>query len=583
MSLVISDETELKYDRLSLIPLGGQSEIGQSLWALSYGGEILLVDAGVCYPGTDLPGVDLLLPNINFLVANQQRITALVLTNGHEEHSGAIGYLLSHLKIPRILAPRFVSALVSQNLMGRGYDSSGTVLDTIETRYPYQIGPFEVEWIQVNDAIADATALRINTPEGAIVYTSSFKVDQTPVDGRHIDISRLAQVGESGVALLISNSAGVENAGYTPSERAVQPAFEKALETAESRIFFLMHGTNTHRLQMLFDLAKKYERKVVLYGDTLIQSAVAAVITGNLVYDRSIEASLDQFGKLKDDEVLIVATGDDDDALSMMWDLAHGKCRDLTLKKHDVLVFSAEIYPGRSRRVAMILDQLLSLGVQVFNSMRDGVHVSKHASQEELKLMLSITRPRYFVPSIGEGRHIMHHAQLAIDFGIPTESVFPLRNGEVLELANGGANVIGSVEAQAVLYNRDQGESVTSFSVNERRSLSNEGVLTIAVLLTPAGDILQPPRLEYAALGFTNTPEWETVRADMLTAIEEVVARFKSAQEQAAGEEATDAEPPSLRGSIREVVSKLLRSRFQAKPTVQIVVHEVAPEKAKAK
>lgn len=583
MSLVISDETELKYDRLSLIPLGGQSEIGQSLWALSYGGEILLVDAGVCYPGTDLPGVDLLLPNINFLVANQQRISALVLTNGHEEHSGAIDYLLSHLKIPRILAPRFVSALVSQNLMGRGYDSSGTILDTIETRYPYQIGPFEVEWIQVNDAIADATALRINTPEGAIVYTSSFKVDQTPVDGRHIDISRLAQVGESGVALLISNSAGVENAGYTPSERAVQPAFEKALETAESRIFFLMHGTNTHRLQMLFDLAKKYERKVVLYGDTLIQSAVAAVITGNLVYDRSIEASLDQFGKLKDDEVLIVATGDDDDALSMMWDLAYGKCRDLALKKHDVLVFSAEIYPGRSRRVAMILDQLLSVGVQVFNSMRDGVHVSKHASQEELKLMLSITRPRYFVPSIGEGRHIMHHAQLAIDFGIPTESVFPLRNGEVLELANGGANVIGSVEAQAVLYNRDQGESVTSFSVNERRALSNEGVLTIAVLLTPAGEILQPPHLEYAALGFTNTPEWETVRADMLTAIEEVVARFKSAQEQAAGEETTDAEPPSLRGSIREVVSKLLRSRFQAKPTVQIVVHEVAPEKAKAK
>lgn len=582
MSLVISDETELKYDRLSLIPLGGQSEIGQSLWALSYGGEILLVDAGVCYPGTDLPGVDLLLPNINFLVANQQRITALVLTNGHEEHSGAIGYLLSHLKIPRILAPRFVSALVSQNLMGRGYDSSGTILDTIETRYPYQIGPFEVEWIQVNDAIADATALRINTPEGAIVYTSSFKVDQTPVDGRHIDISRLAQVGESGVALLISNSAGVENAGYTPSERAVQPAFEKALETAESRIFFLMHGTNTHRLQMLFDLAKKYERKVVLYGDTLIQSAVAAVITGNLVYDRSIEASLEQCSKLKDDGVLIVATGDDDDALSMMWDLAHGKCRDLSLKKHDVLVFSAEIYPGRSRRVAMILDQLLSLGVQVFNSMRDGVHVSKHASQEELKLMLSITKPRYFVPSIGEGRHIMHHAQLAIDFGMPTESVFPLRNGEVLELANGGANVIGSVEAQAVLYNRDQAESVTSFSVNERRALSNEGVLTIAVLLSPEGDILQPPRLEYAALGFTNTPEWQAVRGDMLTAIEEVVARFKSAQAQSA-QETPEAEPPSLRGSIREVVSKLLRSRFQAKPTVQIVVHEVAPEKAKAK
>jgi ribonuclease J len=583
MSLVISDETELKYDRLSLIPLGGQSEIGQSLWALTYGGEILLVDAGVCYPGTDLPGVDLLLPNINFLVANQQRITALVLTNGHEEHSGAIGYLLNHLKIPRILAPRFVSALVSQNLMGRGYDSAATILDTIETRYPYQIGAFEVEWIQVNDAIADATALRIHTPEGAVVYTSSFKFDQTPVDGRQMDVARLAQAGEAGVTLLISNSAGVENPGYTPSERAVMPAFERALESAESRIFFLMHGTNTHRLQMLFDLAKKFERKVLLYGDTLIQSAVAAVITGNLVYDRSIESTLAQLPKLKDDQVLICATGNDDDALEMMWDLAHGKCHDLAVKKHDVLVFSAEIYPGRSRRVAMILDQLLSLGVQVFNSMRDGVHVSKHASQEELKLMLSITRPRFFVPSIGEGRHIMHHAQLAIDFGIPADNVFPLRNGEVLELSNGAASVIGSVEAQAVLYNRDQAESVTSFSVNERRALSNEGVITVAVLLAPDGELLQPPRLEYAALGFTNTRDWETVRQELLAAVEEVVNRFRTAQKEPPDENPDAAEPPSMRASIREVVSKMLRARFQAKPTVQIVVHEVAPAEAKAK
>lgn len=573
MSLVISDETELKYDRLSLIPLGGQSEIGQSLWAITYGGEILLVDAGVCYPGTDLPGVDLLLPNINFLVANQQRVTALVLTNGHEEHSGAIGYLLSHLKIPRILAPRFVSALVSQNLMGRGYDTSATVLDTIEPRYPYQIGPFEVEWIRVNDAIADATALRINTPEGAVLYTSSFKFDQTPVDGRQMDVHRLAQCGESGVTLLISNSAGVENAGYTPSERAVLPAFERALDSAESRIFFLMHGTNTHRLQMLFDLAKTYERKVILYGDTLIQSAVAAVITGNLLYDRSIEATLEQLPKLKDEQVLIVATGDDDDALSMMWDLAHNKCKAMALKKDDVLVFSAEIYPGRSRRVAVILDQLLSLGVQVFTSMRDGVHVSKHASQEELKLILSITRPKFFVPAIGEGRHIMHHAQLAIDFGLPSDNVFPLRNGEVLEISNGGAGVIGSVEAQAVLYNRDQAESVTSFSVNERRALSTEGVLTIAVLLTPEGELLQPPHLEYAALGFTNTPEWQTVREDLLNAIAEIVARFRNPPKP----EDPDAEPPSLRAAIRETVSKMLRSRFQAKPTVQIVVHEVAP------
>jgi ribonuclease J len=567
MAVVIDGVTELKYDRLSLIPLGGQSEIGQVLWALSYGGEIMLIDAGACYPPTDLPGVDLMLPNTNFLAANQDRITALLLTNGHEEHCGAVAYLLNRINIPRILAPRFVSALVSQSLMSRGVSSFDTIIDTIETRHSYHIGAFDVEWIQVNDAIADACALRISTPEGLIVYTSSFKLDQTPVDSRLMDVASLAEAGDDGVTLLISDSAGVENRGYTPSEKSVAASFEKRIQEATGRVIVIMNGTNTHRLQILFDLAKRTNRKVLLYGDMLIQTAVAAAITGNLIYDRSIEATLADADKLPDENVLIVATGDDGDALSVMHDLAYNKRSDMVIKRGDVLIFSSEIYPGQSRRVANILDQLLSMGISAVIGYRKGVHVTNHAGQEELKLMLSITKPRYFIPAIGEGRHIMHHAQLASDFGIAQENIFPLRNGQMLEIINGVASIAGSVESEAVLFNRNNAESVTRFSVNERRALSIEGVLTIALVLDADWNMVQEPRMEGAALGFVHSREWLKARAELLHNIQEVVNKQKEIE----GSDTT-----SLRAAVREVSSKTIRSKMQAKPTIQIVIHEIS-------
>lgn len=560
MAVVIDAVTELKYDRLSLVPLGGQSEIGRVLWALSYAGEILLIDAGANYPPTDLPGVDLLLPNLNFLSANRERIIGLLLTNGHEEHSGAVGYVLDHLKVPRIFATRFVSALLSQS---KSYD---TEIDTIEPRQEYEIGPFTVEWIPVNDAIADACALKINTPEGVVMYTSSFKLDQTPVDNRLMDIGRLAQTGDNGVTLLISDSAGVENRGYTPSEKAVSTALEKHIHSAKGRVIVVMNGTNTHRLQILFDIAKKTERKVVLYGEMLVHTAVAAVITGNLIYDRSIEASLADLSKLDDSDVLVVATGEDGDALGLLQDFAFRRREDFSIEMGDLIIFSADIYPGQSRRLATIQDQLLALGINAVIGSKGGVHVSNHASQEELKLMISITKPKYFVPAIGEGRHIKHHAQLAIDCGIPADNVFAFRNGTVIEIWNGSAGIVGNVEADAVFFNRDQAESVTRYSVNERRSLSNEGVLSVACIVDSDWKLLQPPTMEGAALGFANSRDWITIREELVAFIQEAILKHKATE---------DADLITLRTAVRDIVSKTIRSRLQSKPTIHVVVHEV--------
>lgn len=562
MAGILTGSAQIRYDRLSLAPLGGQSELGQVLWVVSYGGELLLLDAGAAYPGEDLPGVDLLLPNTNFLEANQERITALILTNGHEEHSGAVGYLLNHLRIPRIMAPRFVSSLVAQNLMGR---SCQTIIDTIEVRHPYQIGSFELEWVQVNDAIADACALRLSCPEGTVIYTSSFKLDQTPVDNRQLDVARLAQLGDAGVLLLLSDSAGVESPGYTPSEKAVSGALEKHIAEAPGRVIVVLPGTNTHRLQILFDLASKWQRKVVLYGETLIKTAVVAVITGNLVYDRRIEAGLEDLSLIADRNVLVVATGLEGDPMDILEELAYGKNKDLAVKQGDTVIFSAEPPPGASRQLAAFLDQFLSAGVRTIYGARSGVYVSKHASREELKLMLSIVRPKYFVPALGEGRHIMHHAQLAGEWGMPAENVFPLKNGEILEVGAGGAGVIGEIESQAVLYNRDQGERVTTFSVNERRTLSLEGALMVGCVVDPSFNLVSGPIFEAGASGFLQSDEWRETREELAALIRETVAAYRLSSDDLSG----------LRAAIKDLVTKTVRARLQAKPLVHVVVHEV--------
>jgi ribonuclease J len=562
MAGIVTGSAEIKFDRLSVVALGGQGEHGQVLWVLSHGGDLLLIDAGAAYPSEGMPGVDLLLPNTNFLEANQDRILALLLTNGHEEHSGAVTYLLNHLKIPRIMGPRFVSAFVSQSLMHKSYD---TIIDTIETRHPYQIGPFEVEWIQVNDAIADACALQINTPEGTVIYSSSFKLDQTPVDNRLLDVARLAQIGDNGVLLLISDSAGVESPGYTPSEKAVALPLAKYIEAATGRVIVAIPGTNTHRLQILFDLARQLDRKVVLYGETLIQTAVVAVVTGNLVYDRKIEASMVDLARLPDERILVVGTGLEGDPMNLLSELAYGKNKELPIKEGDTVIYSAEVSPGRSREMANILDEFLSAGVKTVYSKKHGVHVSKHASCEELKLMLVLTNPKYFIPALGEGRHIMHHAQLAKECGIPSESIFPLKNGEILEMGNGVAAVIGTIEAEAVLYNRDQGERVTTYSVNERRNLSTEGALTIGCVVDAKGNLVSGPTIEAGASGFLLSDEWATVKSELTATIIEQISNREP--------EKSDAN--SLRAGIREVVTKTIRSRLQAKPTIQVVVHEV--------
>ncbi|MBK9144362.1 MAG: ribonuclease J [Candidatus Melainabacteria bacterium] len=566
MSIIASDTANIHYDSLSVIPLGGQSELGQLLWIVGYGGKILLVDAGAAYPNESLPGVDLLLPNTNFLETNQERILALLLTNGHEEHCGSVSYLLRHLDIPRIMAPRFVCQLLAGAASDGGASSRlPDLLDTVETGSPYEIGPFEVEWLPVNNAIADACALSIGSPAGNLVYTSSFKLDQTPVDRRFLDVGGFSKAGDRGVSLLISDSSGVEYTGYTPSEASIAPALEKAVGAAEGRVLVVFPGTNTHRLQIFFNIARSTGRKVVLVGDSLLRTALAAAITGNLIYDRSLEATVEELESLDEDRVMVIASGIEDDPLNVLYSLAYGNHPEISLKEGDSLIYSAHVMPGRLRFLAMILDQLLGLGVHAVQGFKQGVHVSKHASCEELKLMLSMVKPRYFIPAIGEGRHIMHHAQLAIDWGLDPENVFPINNGDILEIRNGVASLVGSIEAEPVLFNREQGERVSTASVKERRALSLEGVVTVCMVVDPSLNIIAGPTVTAGASGFLRAPQWQDTVDKLKAVVIEAVSEIKDGTETGA-----------MRAALRDLCVKTLRGRLNAKPTVQVVVHEVS-------
>ena len=483
MSDFITSLADFDPSAVYAVALGGQAEMGLVLWLFIHQGQILIVDAGASYPATELPGVDLFLPNTNFLEANQDKIAGLILTNGHEEHCGAVSYLLSHVKVPRVMAPPFVATLIRDNTYDLYGDSSGAgkggqalpELEQIETRKQYKVGPFGLEWIDCNNAIADSCALKISTGCGNIVYTSSFKLDQTPVDGNLLDVGRLAAIGDDGVELLISDSANVEEQGYTPSEKKLAQKFNSLSKNSRGRLIVVAPATNTHRLKILVEAARLGNRRVILIGDTLHKVAVAAAMTGHLPFDQKNSASLSDLTKLSDEQVFVIASSIEADPINTLDQLATGTHPQFALKDGDTLVFSSDVMPGHARHMGIILDELLTRNVKCIWGTRQGVHVSKHASREELKMIVATVKPHYFVPAIGEGRHITQHGELSEDVGLQSDQVFCLANGDVFELSGGFASVMGNIESQPVLFNREQGERVTTASVNERRALSLEG------------------------------------------------------------------------------------------------------------
>ena len=489
---------------LKVIPLGGLGEIGKNMMALEYDDDIIVIDAGVLFPEEDMLGVDLVIPNIAYLTENRDRVKGILITHGHEDHTGALPYVLRELNVP-VYASRLTQGLIEVKL--REHRSLRNVkLEVVEPGALVDLGKFQAEFFRVCHSIPDAMGIAVHTPLGMVVHTGDFKVDHTPADGRPTDLGYLASLTADGVLLLFSDSTYAEVPGYTSSERVVGEALERAIAEAPGRVLVATFASLISRMQQVINAAERHGRRVAFVGRSMVDNANMAMKMGYISASPGIVATLNEIRGLPPEQVVIMTTGSQGEPTSALVRIAKNEHRDVHITPGDTVVISATPIPGNETVVSRTIDNLLRQGAHVLHDKIALVHVHGHASQEELKLMLNLIRPEYFVPVHGEYRHLKAHAALARDLGVPPDNIFVLEDGDVLEITPQGGEVVDRVTAGPVFVDGLRVWDVTSGVLNDRRLLSRDGI--VVVILTQdknTGQFILPP--EMISSGFIDVEE----------------------------------------------------------------------------
>ncbi len=484
---------------LRVIPLGGLGEIGKNMMALEYQDDILVIDAGVMFPSEEMPGIDLIIPDISYLVERRDKVRAILITHGHEDHTGALPYVLSELKVP-VYAPRLAHGLISVKLKEHSR-LRGAKLTEIQPGQKYRFGHFRVEFFRVCHSIPDAMGIAIWTPVGLIVHTGDFKIDYTPVDGLPSDFTRLAQLASEGIFLLFSDSTYAELPGYTPSESVVGEALDRVIGEAPGRVMVATFASLISRIQQVIDAAAKHGKRVAIAGRSMVNNVKMATEMGYLNVPEGVMAHLGETRKLPPEKVVIITTGSQGEPTSVLVRMANRDHRDIQITPGDTVVISASPIPGNEVVIARTIDNLLRQGARVLHARTDLVHVHGHASQEELKLMLNLTRPQYMVPVHGEYRHLMAHAGLATSLGIPSSNTFVMEDGDVLEMTKGGGRIVDKVSAGPIYVDGLQQWDTKSVVMRDRRLLSRDGIVVVILTMDKrSGKILGSP--EVVSSGF---------------------------------------------------------------------------------
>ncbi len=477
-------------EKLRVIPLGGLGEIGKNMMALEFGDDIIVVDCGVQFPEEGMLGVDLIIPDVSYLVERAERVRGILITHGHEDHIGALPFVLPQLPAP-VFAPRLACGLISAKLKERRA-TRGFTATPIDPGIPYQFGQhFAARWFRVCHSIPDAMGIAISTPLGMVIHTGDFKIDHTPVDGRTIDLHALSHYGDEGVLLLLSDSTYAEVPGYTPSEQVVGEALDRAIRDAPGRVLVATFASLVSRVQQVVDAAERHGRKVSIVGRSMVDTVNVASDLGYLRLPPGILLPLNATRNLPPEQVVLLTTGSQGEPTSALVRIANEEHRDVRIMPGDTVVISATPIPGNELPVSRTIDNLLRQRARVIYDRIATVHVHGHASQEELKLVLSLVKPRHFVPVHGEYRHLNAHAQIAWDLGVAKEGIFVLEDGDVLELSAGGAAVAGErINAGPIYLDGLSRRDVQSPVLTQRRSLSRDGVVVVA--LTVAQDSRRP-------------------------------------------------------------------------------------------
>ncbi|MFI5394833.1 MAG: ribonuclease J [Candidatus Binatia bacterium] len=478
---------------LRVIPLGGLGEIGLNCLLLEYGDAAIAIDCGLMFPEVHMLGIDLVIPDLGYLQRLGDRFLGFVITHGHEDHIGALPYVLRDLRAP-IYAPPMAGGLITEKL--REHNLTGVRLEVIRPRCTWQMGPFAVEAIHMTHSIVDAVALAVASPLGTIIHSGDFKIDQTPIDGGPSDLQCLAEYGARGVLLLLSDSTNAEREGYTPSERSVHGNLDRIFSTSPGKIFFSTFSSHVHRLAQVLELSQRYSRRVVTVGRSLNSSIKIASQLGYLQFPPSLFADIDELGQLKPHEVTLLTTGSQGEPLSALIRIAVGDHRQVRMEPDDAVVLSSRIIPGNERSISNMLNHIYRRGAAVHHTGSAAVHVSGHASQEELKLLLRLVRPRHFVPVHGEYRHLVRHRALAQSVGMSAEDTFLLEDGHVLEIDRSGARVAQPIQAGRVFVDGKGIGDVEDVVLRDRRHLSADGlVVAILGIDQQTGELIAGPDL----------------------------------------------------------------------------------------
>ena len=548
---------------LRVIPLGGLGEIGKNMMALECGDDIVVVDCGVQFPTEEQLGIDLIIPDVSYLVERAERVRGILITHGHEDHIGALPFVLPQLEVP-VYAPRLAHGLISVKLKEHRA-TRGAVVEAIDPDIPYQFGEnFEASWFRVCHSIPDAMGIAIGTPLGTVIHTGDFKIDHTPVDGRTIDLNTLAQHGSDGVLLLCSDSTYAEVPGYTPSEHILSNAFERAIGDAPGRVMVATFASLISRVQQVVDAAARHNRKVSIVGRSMADNVTMAAEMGYLTLPPGMLLSLSEIRAYPPEQVVLLTTGSQGEPTSALVRIANQDHRDVSVMEGDTVVISATPIPGNELLVSRTIDNLLRQGAKVLYDRVATVHVHGHASQEELKMMLSLTQPRYFVPVHGEYRHLMAHARLAWDMDLAPGGIFVLEDGDVLELSEGGGQVVDTVSASPILIDGLSARDSQSRVLAERRALAKDGVVVIVVSRNrKTGQPANPARV--LASGFMEAAETDGLFEQLSGLVDEVMA--DSAELAAA--------PDRLKNKVRDAARRFLQNEARRRPTIVPVLLEL--------
>jgi len=545
--------------KLKIIPLGGIDEIGKNITVLECEGDIIVIDCGSIFPKEDMLGIDLVIPDISYLVANKEKIRGFVFTHGHEDHIGATPYVLDKVPAP-IYGSSLTLALINNKL--REHHIHGVDFNVVTSRQVVQLGCFSVQFIKVNHSIAGAFALAITTPAGTVVHSGDFKIDYTPPDGEVTDLSALAAVGDRGVLALMCESTNVERAGYTMSESKVAKTFHDQISTATGRVIIAMFASNVNRVQQVVDCAVQYGRKVCFVGRSMINVSTVAMELGELVIPRESILEMDDLGNYRDDQILVITTGSQGEPMSGLTRMAFSEHRKLQIKASDKVIVSSSAIPGNEVFVSRVINQLYRCGAEVIYDAMAEVHVSGHACQEELKLMHTLVRPQYFIPVHGEYRMLWQHAELAESLGRARENIILPELGQVIEMNADSLALSGVVPTGTVLVDGLGIGDVGNVVLRDRKHLSEDGLIIVAMAFDRTNGVLVSGP-DVISRGFVYVRENE----DIIEGIREVVRKIITSYARIEG-----SDWPGIKNRIKDEVRRFVFERIKRNPMILPVI-----------